>query len=93
MGSVDGSRDLITGLFRDMHEYPFPVWKDKTIAQKSKLHILHKVGLGAEQQPPPGLQHRKCSVLAGADGRRATGGPYRTSPQRQPLIRDLTVIP
>lgn len=35
-------------LFRDMHEYHFPVWKEKTVTQKNELHILHKVGLGAE---------------------------------------------
>lgn len=48
MGSMEERRDMIMGLFRDMHEYQFPVWKEKTITQKSELHILHKVGLGAE---------------------------------------------
>lgn len=43
MGSVEGSRDLIIELFRDMHEYPFPVWKDKTIAQKASFTFCMKL--------------------------------------------------
>lgn len=40
MGSMEERRDVIMGLFRDMHEYQFPVWKEKTITYKKASFIF-----------------------------------------------------
>lgn len=37
---MEERRDMIMGLFRDMHEYQFPVWKEKTITYKKASFIF-----------------------------------------------------
>lgn len=39
---------MITSLFRDMHGYQFPVWKEKTVTQK-KGNIFFCIKLVSEQ--------------------------------------------
>lgn len=79
---------MITGLFRDMHEYQFPAWKDHKVSFIFCTKLAREQSSSLSQARSVANPQHRLELMG--EGYR---GALRDPPQRQPLFRELAVSP